>query len=219
MGGLIYHVINRGVGRMRLFESDADYAAFERVMGQAQVRLPMRLLGYCLMPNHWHLVVWPCEDGDLSEWMRWLTVTHTQRWHAHRHSSGTGPVYQGRFKSFPIQADEHLLTVLRYVERNAARAEDLCDPGQAEQWRWGNRRQKLEDVPTLCDWPVQRPRNWRQWVNQPQTPEELEALRRSVIRGQPMGDIEWTKQITTALGLESTYRDRGRPRKLDKPKQ
>ncbi|MBI1375583.1 MAG: hypothetical protein GC159_22965, partial [Phycisphaera sp.] len=98
MGGLAYHVINRGVGRMTLFDDEADYDAFQRVLGESVERRPdARLLGYCVMPNHWHLILWPRRDDDLSEFMRWLTVTHTQRWHAHRHSAGTGPVYQGRF--------------------------------------------------------------------------------------------------------------------------
>jgi putative transposase len=74
------------------------------------------------MPNHWHLVLWPRKKGELSEFMRWLTVTHTQRWHASHRTSGTGPLYQGRFKSFPIEDDDHLLAVVRYVERNALRA-------------------------------------------------------------------------------------------------
>jgi len=73
------------------------------------------------MPNHWHFLFWPRKDGELSEVMRLLSVTHTQRWHAHRHTAGTGPVYQGRFKSFPVQSDEHFLTVARYVERNPVR--------------------------------------------------------------------------------------------------
>src|SRR5262249_8247 len=95
----------------------------------------IRLLAYCVMPNHWHLVLWPHHDGDLSEFLRWLTVTHTQRWHAHHHTAGTGPLYQGRFKSFPIQADESLLSVCRYVERNPLRAGLVR---QAETWRWGS---------------------------------------------------------------------------------
>jgi putative transposase len=82
-GGFIYHVLNRAVGRARIFAKSADYAAFEKVLRQAEAFVPMRLLSYCLMPNHWHLIVWPQKDGDLSEYMRWLTVTHTQRWHAH----------------------------------------------------------------------------------------------------------------------------------------
>src|SRR5262249_17984231 len=104
-GGFVYHVLNRAVGRSTLFAKEGDYAAFEKVLREADQFMPMRLLAFCLMPNHWHLVLWPKEDGQLSDYMRWLTVTHTQRWHAHHHTSGTGPVYQGRFKSFPVQED------------------------------------------------------------------------------------------------------------------
>jgi len=102
-GGFAYHVLNRAVARERIFRTARDYEAFERVLREAKERLPMRLLAWCVMPNHWHLVLWPRGDGDLSEFMRWLSVTHTQRWHAAHHTSGTGPLYQGRFKSFPIQ--------------------------------------------------------------------------------------------------------------------
>ncbi|MDP9173653.1 MAG: transposase, partial [Planctomycetota bacterium] len=130
-GGLVYHVINRGNGRRRLFHKPADYAAFQQVMLEAMARTPTRLLGWCLMPNHWHMVLWPREDGELSAFVRWLTHTHTQRWHAHHRSAGQGHVYQGRFKSFPIQRDEHLLTVLRYVERNPVRAARVA---RAEAW-------------------------------------------------------------------------------------
>src|SRR6266404_7171415 len=133
-GGYVYHVLNRAVGRATLFRKAGDYAAFEQVLRQAKDWQPMRLLAYCVMPNHWHLVLWPRHDGDLSEFLRWLTVTHTQRWHAHRHTAGTGPLYQGRFKSFPVQADEHLLAVCRYVERNPLRA---CLVRKAQDWRRG----------------------------------------------------------------------------------
>jgi len=115
-----YHVLNRGNGRQRVFHKEADYAAFVRLFDEAQVRCPMRVLAYCLMPNHFHLVVWPWGDGDLSRWMQWLQTTHVRRYHEHYRS--TGHVWQGRFKAFPIQEDEHLLTVLRYVERNPLRA-------------------------------------------------------------------------------------------------
>src|SRR5580698_2807406 len=121
-GGEIYHVLNRRAGRQRIFDDARDYEAFEKILAQAHERFPMRLLSYCLMPNHWHLVLWPTKDGELSNYVRWVTVTHTQRWHAHRESSGEGPVYQGRFKSFPVQDDRHFLIVCRYVERNPLRA-------------------------------------------------------------------------------------------------
>ena len=132
-GGYVYHALNRAVRRATLFRKDGDYAAFEQVLREAKDWQPMRLLGYCLMPNHWHLVLWPEHDGDLSEFLRWLTVTHTQRYHAHYHTAGTGPLYQGRFKSFPVQEDEHLRTLLRYVERNALRAGLVR---RAEDWRF-----------------------------------------------------------------------------------
>jgi putative transposase len=112
-------VLNRRVGRLRLFEESADYAAFEKILTEAHAQTRIRITAYCLMPNHWHLLLWPRRDGELSEVLRWITVTHTQRWLAHHQTSGTGPVYQGRFKSFPVQTDEHFLMVARYVERNA----------------------------------------------------------------------------------------------------
>jgi putative transposase len=121
VGGLIYHVLNRANARMTIFETDGDYQAFEDLLHAARQRTGTRLLAYCLMPNHWHLVLWPRADGELSEFAGWLTLTHTTRWHAHRGTIGTGHLYQGRFKSFPIQNDEHLYTVCRYVERNALR--------------------------------------------------------------------------------------------------
>src|SRR6202048_151807 len=118
VGGYVYHVLNRAVGRFKVFPKATDFDAFVRVLAEAHDWTPMRLLAYCVMSNHWHLVLWPRKDGELSEFMRWLTVTHTQRWHACHHTQGTGPLYQGRFKAFPIAEDDHLLTVMRYVERN-----------------------------------------------------------------------------------------------------
>lgn len=219
MGGVAYHVLNRGVGRMKLFDDEADYAAFERVLAEAVERVPgARLLGYCVMPNHWHLAVWPRGDDDLSEFMRWLTVTHTQRWHAHRHTAGTGPIYQGRFKSFPVERDEHLATVLRYAERNAKRA-GLVE--RAEDWRWGslwrwvNRRLAAAngpELPALSDWPIDRPRGWCELVNDALSEAELEAVRRSVKRGAPYGGDAWVRRTAERLGLESSLRPRGRPR-------
>src|SRR5438874_1075913 len=112
---VVYHVLNRRVGKARLFFKPADYAAFEKVLEEAARRFPdVLLLAYCLMPNHWHLVIRPRRARLLSRYMQWVTTTHMRRWHAHRHSIGTGPVYQGRFKSFPVQDDAHLLVVCRY---------------------------------------------------------------------------------------------------------
>jgi putative transposase len=209
---LAYHVLNRAVGRATLFARAEDYAAFERVLREAKAHVPMRLLAYCLMPNHWHLVVWPQHDGELSSYMHRLTVTHTQRWHAHRHTAGTGPLYQGRFKAFPIQADEHLLTVCRYVERNPVRANLVP---RAEAWRWSSLWQRLQGngEGLLADGPVGWPAQWVEHVNQPQTETELAALQRAVRRGAPYGDSGWQQQTAVLLGLQSTLRPRGRPRR------
>ena len=122
-GGFVYHALNRAVARLPLFEKDADYAAFERVMVETQEKHPTRILAYCLMPNHWHFLLWPCIDGELTDFLRWLTHTHTMRWHAHHKTQGTGHLYQGRFKAFAVQTDEHFYAAARYVERNPVRGE------------------------------------------------------------------------------------------------
>jgi len=134
VGGYAYHVLNRGNGRLRLFRKPADYAGFEQAMAEAHERVPLRILGYVVMPNHWHLLVWPQarQPEQVTDFFRWLTHTHTQRWHAHHSTAGMGHIYQGRFKSFPIASDEYLLTVLRYVERNPLRARLVK---RAEEWR------------------------------------------------------------------------------------
>src|SRR5262245_46989162 len=131
--GYIFHVMNRGVQRRRLFDSPADYEAFMTCLTEVQQRIPLRLFSYCVMPNHFHLVVWPTADGELANFMRILTGTHSKRWHAFRGTSGTGAVYQGRYKAFPIQTDPHFLTVCRYVERNPIRAGLSAT---AASWPW-----------------------------------------------------------------------------------
>ena len=120
--GALYHALNRGNARATIFHKDDDYAAFERILAEGLGRYEVRLLGYELMPTHWHLVLRPDVDGEMSRFLRWVTATHTMRYHAHYHTSGAGHLYQGRFKSFPIQDDDHFLTVCRYVERNGLRA-------------------------------------------------------------------------------------------------
>ena len=214
----MYHVLNRANARAEIFSQDEDYQAFERVLAEAVQRTGTRLLAYCVMPNHWHLVVWPREEGELSRFIGWLTLTHTQRWHAHRHSTGTGHLYQGRFKSFPVQEDGHCLTLCRYVERNALRA-NLVQ--RAEEWQWSSLYRWLQGTPEekalLTAWPLARRPGWVEHVNGPQTDAELAALRRCIQRGSPFGADVWTAQIVRELGLESTQKPRGRPRKRPDP--
>ncbi len=207
---MVFHVLNRGVGRMRIFDGDRDFAAWERVIEETLRVAPMRICAYCWMPNHWHLILWPQRDGDLSEFMQRMTNMHTQRWQRAKACVGNGHLYQGRFKSFPIESDEHFYSVVRYVERNALRA-GLVD--RAEKWLWGSLRRRAIGPPAfLAEWPLPQPDGWEEYVNQPQTTAELEAIRRCLRRGSPYGGLDWTRQTAERLGLESTLRPRGRPR-------
>jgi putative transposase len=170
------------------------------------------------MPNHWHFVLWPRHDGELSAFLRCLAHTHTQRWHAHHGTAGTGHLYQGRFKSFPVEQDPHLLGVIRYAERNALRA-GLVE--RAEDWRWSSlwRRQFGDERARslLSEWPVERPADWLDRVNRPETTEELEALRRSLRRGTPYGSALWQRQVVEHYRLQFTLRPPHRPRAVGSP--
>lgn len=212
--GNVFHVLNRAVARMTIFEKPEDYDAFWRVVEETWRQVPLPIFGLVVMPNHWHFVVRPVADDQVSEFFRRLTVTHTLRWRAHYHTGGSGHLYQGRFKSFLVQDDEHLGSVLRYVERNPVRANFT---ERAEAWRWSSafaRRQKPAERPWLAT-PTEPPLppQWLSLVNQPQTEAELAALRTCIRRGAPFGDETWVKNSVQRLGLESTLRPRGRPAK------
>ena len=217
-GGLVYHVLNRAVGRVHLFGNDRDHDAFQRVMIEARERHPLRILSYCVLSNHWHFVVWPEEDGQLTGFFRWLTHTHAMRWRVAHRTVGYGPLYQGRFKSFPVQSDDHLLTVMRYVERNPLGA-GLVQ--RAQDWRWGSlwaRTHGDDEVKqTLSPWPVDQPKNWTDRVNTPLSSKELHKIQSSLKRGRPFGDDEWMERKVEELGLEHTVRPEGRPRKIIEP--
>jgi putative transposase len=214
-GGITFHVLNRANARSRIFAKDQDYVAFQQVINETAERIPVRILAYCLMPNHWHMVVWPVKDGDLGHFVQRLTTTHVRRWHLHRSSVGSGHLYQGTYKSFPIQNDEHFLTVCRYVEQNPQRVGLVR---RAEDWPWSSMRSSVSgaskqgDV-ALSDWPVPKPADWVSFVNQALTTKELEALRLSVQRGRPFGSDSWRTHTAAQLRLESTLRPRGRPLK------
>ena len=211
-GGFVYHVLNRGNGRADVFHNDDDYAAFVTLMQEAHEKVPIRLVGYCLMTNHFHLVLWPHGDGDLSRWMQWLMTAHVRRYHLHY--KGSGHVWQGRFKAFPIQDDEHYLTVLRYVERNPLRA-NLVQ--QSQDWDWSslNPTQRSGPIGMLSEGPVAKPAEWTRFVNGVETEAELTALRHSVSRRTPFGDPNWQNTTATQLGVEASMRLLGRPRLQD----
>ena len=211
---VVYHVINRANARMKIFDTDEDYLFFEKVLEEGREKFNMRILAYCIMPNHWHLILYPKKDGDLQKFMGWLSMTHTQRWHAHHKTTGSGHLYQGRYKSFLVQSNQYLLQLFRYVERNALRANFVK---KAEDWEWsslyvrekGNEEQKK----LLSKWPINIPTNYLNLVNEPHSNSELESLRYCINKGKPYGSEEWTNKMIDAYKLESTLRGRGRPKK------
>lgn len=202
---------------MHLWSEEADLAAFERVMVEAHEQHPMRILSYCVLSNHWHFVVWPEYDGQLTAFFRWLTLTHAMRWRVAHQTVGYGPLYQGRFKSFPVQSDEHLVTVARYVERNPVAAGLVA---RAEEWRWGSLWTGTQGDDAvkglLCPWPFERPKNWIARVNAPLSAKELQRVQVSLKRGRPPGDDAWVGKQVVELGLQQTLRSVGRPPKASK---
>jgi putative transposase len=209
--GHCYHVLNRANLGANLFHEPADYLAFIDLMSRAQERVSLPILAMCLMPNHIHLVVRPRGDRDVALWLHWLCTTHAR--HHHEKYQSIGRVWLGRYKAFLVQDDHYLLTLLRYVERNALRKNLVS---RAEDWRWGslNWRVRRRELLALTPPPIALPGNWAEWVNLPQTAAELEAIRTSVNRQRPFGDPEWVYDKAQAAGLEQSLISVGRPRRL-----
>ncbi|MEK7118518.1 MAG: transposase [Patescibacteria group bacterium] len=103
---------------MQIFDTESDYRLFEKLLWDAKELTDMRILAYVLMPNHWHLVLYPKNDGDLGMFMRRLTNAHTRHVHTRTKTVGSGHLYQERYKSFIVDTDNDLLALITYVERN-----------------------------------------------------------------------------------------------------
>lgn len=201
VGGQVYHVLNRAAGKQRLFRGDSDYQAFEHVLTEAQSRTGMRILAYCVMPTHWHFLLWPSKSRELRNFVQWLTSTHATRWNAARKRVGHGAVYQSRYKSIPVTSETHLQCVWRYVERNALRAKLVK---RAEDWRWGSLWHRLHRSGLICEGPSPLPANWADLVNSPQTQGEVDDLRAHVATSTPYQP-----------GSVPSSGKRGRPRLFD----
>lgn len=208
--GTAFHVMNRAVRRTRLFKTERDYEAFLVVVREGLLQSNVNVIAYEVMPNHWHFVVTCDRIEEVSAWLHWVTGTHAIRWNLAHGCRGSGAVYQSRFKAVPIQRETSLIRVCRYVERNALRKGLV---GAAEQWRWGSLYAVLENfhpIP-LSKWPILRPSDWIEFVNRPENSAELEALRKTIRRNQPVGDRDWQEAVAPFIGL--SMRPIGRPRK------
>lgn len=217
VGQEVYHILNRANARVQIFDDEKDYVDFEKILQEAVERFEMRLLAYCVMPNHWHLAVYPKQDGDLAKFMGWLTNTHTRRWHATKKTTGQGHLYQGRYKSFLCQQDDHFINLMQYVERNAKKA-GLCN--LAEDWRWSSiwRRENgsEEQQKILSEWPVDMSKEYLKLLNRAldkKVAELEEVIDVTIEKGNPFGGYKWVKKIVKKFGLEQTLRRVGRPKK------
>ncbi len=206
------------MAQLTLFEKLEDYDSFTHVFDEHLKMVPLPILAMVLMPNHRHFVMRQADDHQVSEFFRRLSVVHTLRYHSHYETSGTGHLYQGRFKSFPIQDDDHLWMAMRYVAQNPIRANFV---ERAEDWAWSSPRMHHQPrhnrrwLTTPVDPPL--PREWSSWVNNPEPEAELTALRNCNRRGLTFGNDDWVKNSAIRLGLESTMRRRGRRKKESRP--
>jgi putative transposase len=194
VGGLPYHVLNRGNRRQVIFSQDADYEVFLTTVADAIQRVPIAIFGFAIMPTHFHMVVAAEQGRDISAFMRWLMNAHIRRHYRFGELRGTGHLYQGRFKAFPIQTDHHLLTVLRYVEANPLRAHLV---GRAERWKWSSltRPTSLDGRMLITPSPTPKPANWLEIVNEHLGSSTRDALRTAAQRQVPFGDPEWVRSM------------------------
>lgn len=171
------HVINRGNYRAPIFRCAEDYLGFIGGLALAAEHTVVRLLAFCLMPNHWHLVLWPVRGSEVPVYMQILMNAHLRDLLRRRGTAGVGHVYQGRYKNLPIGTDAHLLNVCRYVEANARTAGLVA---RAEEWRWCSLTTygPADDIDILSPWPVERPKDWIDWVNRPLGVHPLPELKR-----------------------------------------
>ena len=213
VGGYVYHVLNRANARVQIFDNDEDYKLFENILEEAIEKFNVKILAYCIMPNHFHLVLYPENEGDLSVFMGWVTNTHTRRWHTQKGTVGQGHLYQGRYKSFICQDDNHFLTLVKYVEQNALKAKLVK---KAEGWRWSSvwRREygTIKQKKLLFPWPVSKPKDYLSWLNTILPEEKEEIIERSIIKSNPYGGDYWLDNTVKKFGLEQTLRRVGRPK-------
>jgi putative transposase len=207
---MFYHVLNRGNSKRVVFFNEWDYKAFIELLRKSKEKYSVEILAYCLMPNHFHIVCMPKIGEELSKWMHQIENAFVKRHHMYYQT--TGLVWQGRFKDFPVQNDEHFLTLIRYVERNPVRAHLVSS---ALDWRWSSIRERIYRSKNriIRDSPVILPEKWKSYVDKPLTSKELEEIRICVNRQSPYGSSKWKKAICKSYGLEQSIRPRGRPRK------
>jgi putative transposase len=203
-GGFVFHVMNRSAKQLTLFDSPSEYNMFLQVLAEADRKCPMRLLEYCVMPNHWHLLVWPERDDQLSRYMRWITGVHAQRWRRTRGQPGKGAVYQGRYRWVAVQDGGHYDVARRYIQQNPVRAQLV---GYPDAWPWSSAsREPLLARPTLAQGPLSSGRD-----QNPSDPlldgETAQRMRASLRSGRPFGNPQWGQALEARNWLTAVLRE------------
>lgn len=189
IAGNYYHVLNRTNARVIISFTDCEYKLLEHIIEEACMFFDIHILAYCIMPNHFHFVVFTQQEGELGTVFKWITQTHTQRWHKKRNTIGTGSLYQGRFKSFPIQEDQYLFNVIRYVERNPLTANLVSNP---LNWKYSSlyRRHKGTEKDRNILQPIDNllPKNYIKHLMTPISKKELDGFKKAINQNQAFGD-------------------------------
>jgi len=207
---IFYHVLNRGNSKRVVFFNEWDYRAFLELLKESKKNFPVDILAYCLMPNHFHIVCMPRIGEEMSKWMHCIENAFVKRHHKYNQTNGL--LWQGRFRHFPVQNDDHFIRLIRYVERNPVRANLVP---AAVDWRWSSVRERIYRPKNkiIDESPVFIPEKWKSYVDKPLTSQELEKIRLCMNRQSPFGNSKWKKYICKKYGSEQSIRPRGRPKK------
>jgi putative transposase len=185
--GHVFHVMNRATRGQLLFADVGEYLLYQALLAQALIERPIRLLAYTLMPNHFHMAVWPERDGQISRFLQWLLATHARRLHRKRGTAGTGAIYQSRFKAVPVETETYFYRMMRYVDRNPPRAGLATRP---EKWPFGSASSQGRGFGIeLAEWPLPKPPNWREYINSTEPYADLEFIRTQTQCGEPIGHV------------------------------
>ena len=185
--GHVFHVMNRATRGQVLFREAGDFLSFQALLARVLRERSMQMLGYCLMPNHFHMALLPSTPDQISTFLQCLCATHARRLHRKRGTTGCGAVYQSRFKAVPVHTELYFYRVLRYVERNAARA-DLCE--RADDWAWSSASAAGRGLGiVIAEWPIPRPPHWLDFVNASEPVTDLDFIRTQTACGEPVGPV------------------------------
>jgi putative transposase len=207
---LPHHVIQRGVRSMAIFATDEDREGYVTLLAEFAGRYKLGIWAWCLMTNHVHLVVVPERKDSLARAVGEAHRRYTRR--INLREAVRGHLFQERFHSFPIQADGHLLAVVRYVERNPMRAKMVV---HAEDYSWSSARYHVAGrVDRLVkSSPIRgMVKDWRRFLRGDEARTEVDTIRQHVRTGRPWGATPWVKKLEGRLGRPLLPRIGGWPR-------